>query len=107
MAKEATNAQTGTGLAFLVNALAPALLLRSGGEFISLPCPDFPSPALESLEKADFGKLSDIQKNPIGMQIAIRYPVEANKLSDDFPKTFGYQSDTNLNSESYLLSFAG
>ena len=90
----------------MVNRRMPALPLRLCAASIFSPFPKTLSPALESLGKAAFRKLSDIQMNSMRSQKAFGYLFEANMVSECFRTTFSRLMNIILNSESFRISFA-
>jgi len=91
----------------MVNGLVPALPLRHGVDSSLAPSLDILPPALDSLYKTAFRKLSDIQRNSTRSQRAFGYPFEAKMVSGDFRTTIRSLKERLLNSESFLVSFTG
>lgn len=92
--------------AVMVNKPIPALPLRSCAASGLQSCLRIFSPVLKSLRKEEFRKLSDILRNSIRSQKAFGYPYGVKLVPDSFPETIRRLSDSFLNSESFLVSFA-
>lgn len=106
MLKETPDAWDVTEVASMVNALIPDRPARRSVDS-GLPClPAYLLGKLFYAKGLTFRKLSEFKKNSIGIQIAFQNTVEARRLSVGILNTNGSQKDTNLNSESYLVSFA-
>ena len=90
----------------MVNFLPPALPMSRVVDSIMSPLPSIPLLDLVLLRKSAFRKLSEFKRNSIWIQKAICIHFEAKRLTESIPTTVGSQTEANLNSESFLLSFA-
>jgi len=90
----------------MVNSLTPARPLHSfvdsGLPLATISTPPGPRLAL----KQAFRKLSVVLRNSKGKRKAIRKTTEYDRKSESLQMTKGIQTDINLNSESFLISFA-